>query len=54
MREWGLRALPNFRFFKNGEQVHSLTGAKLATVQYCTVEKLKTRFAEHFGQFLKV
>lgn len=46
MKKWGVRAVPNFRFFKNGEQVHSHTGAKL--------EELKTRFAEHYGQPLKV
>jgi len=46
MRKWGVRAVPNFRFFKKGEQVHSHTGAKL--------EELKTRFAEHYGQPLKV
>jgi thioredoxin 1 len=46
MRKWGVRAVPNFRFFKNGEQVHSHTGAKL--------DELKTRFAEHYGQPIKV
>ncbi|KAG0558595.1 hypothetical protein KC19_10G040500 [Ceratodon purpureus] len=46
MRKWGVRAVPSFRFFKNGEQVHSHTGAKL--------EELKTRFAEHYGQPIKV
>ncbi|KAG0568145.1 hypothetical protein M758_7G186500 [Ceratodon purpureus] len=46
MRKWGVRAVPNFRFFKNGEQVHSHTGAK--------VDELKTRFAEHYGQSIKV
>ena len=28
MREWGVRAVPNFRFFRNGELVHSHSGAK--------------------------
>jgi thioredoxin 1 len=46
MRKWGVRAVPNFRFFKKGEQVHSHTGAK--------IDELKTRFAEHYGQPIKV
>ncbi|CAI5985298.1 unnamed protein product [Closterium sp. NIES-64] len=29
MREWGVRAVPNFRFFRGGELVHSHTGAKI-------------------------
>eukprot|EP00475_Leptophrys_vorax_P034097 TRINITY_DN54626_c0_g1_i1.p1 TRINITY_DN54626_c0_g1~~TRINITY_DN54626_c0_g1_i1.p1 ORF type:complete len:173 (-),score=13.36 TRINITY_DN54626_c0_g1_i1:243-761(-) len=29
MREWGVRAVPNFRFFRNGELLHSHTGAKI-------------------------
>jgi thioredoxin 1 len=46
MRKWSVRAVPNFRFFRNGEQVHSHTGAKL--------DELKKKFAEHYGQPAKV
>ncbi|XP_024384749.1 uncharacterized protein [Physcomitrium patens] len=46
MRKWGVRAVPNFRFYKNKVLVHSHTGAK--------VEELKTRLAEHYGQPAKV
>jgi thioredoxin 1 len=46
MRKWGVRAVPSFRFFRNGQQVHAHTGAKL--------EELKTRFAEHYGSPIKV
>lgn len=28
MREWGVRAVPNFRFFKNGDLIHKHNGAK--------------------------
>lgn len=27
MRKWGVRAVPNFRFFRNGELIHSHSGA---------------------------
>lgn len=29
MREWGVRAVPAFHFFRNGELVHKHTGAKI-------------------------
>lgn len=41
MREWGIRAVPCFRFYRNGELVHQHTGAK--------EEVLKTKFAEFYG-----
>ena len=40
MKEWGVRAVPNFRFFRNGEKVHSHTGAK--------EEDLRDNFMKHY------
>jgi thioredoxin 1 len=45
MRKWGVRAVPNFRFFRNGELVHSHTGAKL--------DVLKAHFATHYTATIK-
>lgn len=41
MKQWGVKAVPMFKFFKNGEQVHSHTGGK--------PDKLKSYFTEHYG-----
>jgi thioredoxin 1 len=45
MRKWGVRAVPNFRFFRNGELVHSHTGAKL--------DELKTHLESHNNAAIK-
>ena len=33
MKKWGIRSVPTFRFFKNGELIHSHTGAKKDVLQ---------------------
>jgi thioredoxin 1 len=45
MRKWGVRAVPNFRFFRNGELVHSHTGAKL--------DELKAHLESHNNAAIK-
>jgi thioredoxin 1 len=42
MRKWGIRAVPNFRFFRNGELIHSHSGAKEA--------ELRENFLLHYEQ----
>eukprot|EP00243_Klebsormidium_subtile_P002867 TRINITY_DN15815_c0_g1_i1.p1 TRINITY_DN15815_c0_g1~~TRINITY_DN15815_c0_g1_i1.p1 ORF type:complete len:210 (+),score=21.75 TRINITY_DN15815_c0_g1_i1:86-715(+) len=41
MRDWKVRSVPLFRFYRNGELVHSHTGAK--------IEKLKEEFQKHYA-----
>jgi thioredoxin 1 len=45
MKKWGVGAVPTFRFFRNGELVHSQTGAKL--------DVLKTHLAHHYNKTIK-
>jgi len=40
MRRWGVRAVPNFRFFRNGKLVHSHSGAK--------EDELRAHFLSHY------
>ncbi|XP_002971310.2 thioredoxin isoform X1 [Selaginella moellendorffii] len=40
MRKWKIRAVPTFRFFKNGEMVHSHSGAK--------EDDLRAHFIAHY------
>lgn len=40
MKQWGVKAVPMFKFFKRGQQVHSHTGGK--------PDKLKQYFQEHY------
>eukprot|EP00850_Spirogloea_muscicola_P019213 SM000186S04131 [mRNA] locus=s186:110584:111922:+ [translate_table: standard] len=40
MREWGVRSVPMFRFYRNGEVIHSHTGAK--------EDVLKSNFLRHY------
>lgn len=46
MREWGVRAVPNFRFYLNGVLVHSYSGAK--------EEELKTSVKKFHSQAVAV
>ncbi|KAH8972173.1 hypothetical protein BDL97_02G181800 [Sphagnum fallax] len=45
MKKWGVGAVPTFRFFQNGELVHSQTGAKL--------DVLKTHLAQHYNKTIR-
>lgn len=40
MRKWGVRAVPNFRFFRNGKLIHSHTGAN--------EDELRSHFMTHY------
>ncbi|KAI5067422.1 hypothetical protein GOP47_0017950 [Adiantum capillus-veneris] len=40
MRKWGVRAVPNFRFFRNGELIHSHSGAN--------EDELRRNFLAHY------
>eukprot|EP00850_Spirogloea_muscicola_P001671 SM000006S19436 [mRNA] locus=s6:714387:717979:+ [translate_table: standard] len=40
MREWNVRSVPMFRFYRNGEVIHSHTGAK--------EDVLKSNFLRHY------
>lgn len=40
MRKWGVRGVPNFRFFRNGKLIHSHTGAN--------EDELRGYFLTHF------
>lgn len=40
MWKWGVRAVPNFRFFRNGELIHSHTGAN--------EQELRSKFLAHY------
>eukprot|EP00244_Chara_vulgaris_P005880 TRINITY_DN225_c0_g1_i1.p1 TRINITY_DN225_c0_g1~~TRINITY_DN225_c0_g1_i1.p1 ORF type:complete len:269 (-),score=21.83 TRINITY_DN225_c0_g1_i1:248-1009(-) len=40
MREWGVKSVPCFRFFRNGEMIHTHTGAR--------EEVLKEHFFKHY------
>lgn len=42
MKEWKVRAVPNFRFFRGGELVHSHNGAK--------EEDLRKHFLKHYSE----
>lgn len=46
MRKWGVRAVPNFRFFRNGKQIHSHTGAN--------EDELRRHFLVHYQETAKV
>ncbi|MCO5604969.1 hypothetical protein L7F22_059144 [Adiantum nelumboides] len=46
MRKWGVRAVPNFRFFRNGELIHSHTGAN--------EDELRTKFLAHYKKVAQV
>lgn len=46
MREWGVRAVPSFRFYKNGELIHSHSGAK--------EEDLRSNIQKHAPQAASV
>uniref|UniRef100_A0A0C9RGU1 TSA: Wollemia nobilis Ref_Wollemi_Transcript_25504_985 transcribed RNA sequence n=1 Tax=Wollemia nobilis TaxID=56998 RepID=A0A0C9RGU1_9CONI len=41
MRKWGVRAVPNFRFYKRGELLHSHSGAK--------EDELRAYFLTHYS-----
>eukprot|EP00897_Mesotaenium_endlicherianum_P004249 jgi/Mesen1/3852/ME000207S02867 len=41
MREWKVRAVPLFRFYRNGEQIHQHSGAK--------EEELRKHFMLHYN-----
>lgn len=40
MRKWGVRAVPNFRFYKGGELIHSHSGA--------SEDELRAQFLAHY------
>ncbi|KAJ7295352.1 hypothetical protein O6H91_Y195400 [Diphasiastrum complanatum] len=40
MKKWGIRAVPNFRFFRNGKLIHSHTGAN--------EDELRAYFLTHY------
>ncbi|KAG6551419.1 hypothetical protein Mapa_007065 [Marchantia paleacea] len=46
MREWGVKAVPNFRFFMNGKLIHSHSGAK--------EDELRAYFLTHYVKTLNV
>lgn len=46
MRKWGIRAVPNFRFFRNGELIHSHTGA--------SEDDLRRHFLVHYQETAQV
>lgn len=46
MRKWGVRAVPNFRFFRNGKLVHQHSGAKEA--------ELRAYFLSHYASIQSV
>mmetsp|Transcript_27285 Transcript_27285/g.87438 ORF Transcript_27285/g.87438 Transcript_27285/m.87438 type:complete len:81 (+) Transcript_27285:490-732(+) len=46
MREWSIRAVPAFHFYKNGELVHDHTGAK--------IDVLKGHFKTHYNGSIPV
>eukprot|EP00250_Pteridium_aquilinum_P008465 c17969_g1_i1 orf=466-1050(-) len=46
MRKWGVRAVPNFRFFRNGELIHSHSGAN--------EDELRRHFLVHYEETAQV